>query len=338
MYKREPLPNYGGLVSFFRTPGIELHEATEGLAVVAGVPIDNGIPVARVGARFGPRAIREESLTGPVHYLLTPERTMFDVATGRGLRLKEELGVVDAGDFNFYPTDLAKTTDSVIAGMTELVKRGAFPVVLGGDHYVTYPSFTGFAKGIAERKSGARIGYIHIDSHSDFEDSFGTGSSGRYNHGTMVRRISENPMVSFKNLAWVGLNTPLDLGQERLRKAHNLKMMTYLDNRERGIEQVMKEAMEVASDGTDMVYVSVDIDVIDASESPGTGAPEFRGISSRDFLQVMGMLSRYKDLSGLDLCEVAPNWDHSGRTVKLATRGLISLLSPRLFDEVELPE
>ena len=336
MYQGVPQPYYGGLVSFFRTPGIEFHEATEGLAVVAGVPIDNGIPTGRVGTRFGPRAIREESLTGPVHYMLTPERTIFDVATGRGLRLKDKVEVADAGDFNFYPTDLMKTTDSVIAGMTELTKRGAFPVVLGGDHYVTYPSFTGFAKGIAERTPDAKIGYIHIDSHSDFRDSDGRG--GRYNHGTMVRRISENPMVSYKNLAWVGLTTGVTLDQDRLRRAHTLKMMTYADTRERGIEQVMQEAMDVASDGTDMVYVSVDIDVVDASESPGTGAPEYRGISAGEFLHVMDILSRYKDLAALDLCEVAPNWDHSGRTVKLASRGLVTLLRPRLFDEVELPE
>jgi arginase family enzyme len=154
----------------------------------------------------------------------------------------------------------------------------------------------------------------------------------------MVRRISENPMVSYKNLAWVGLNASMTTDQARLRKAHNLKMMTYLDTRDRGIEQVMREAMEVASDGTDMVYVSVDIDVVDASEAPGTGATEFYGILASEFMQMMDMLSTYKDLAALDLCEVAPNWDHSGRTVMLATSGLVSLLGPRLFDKVELSE
>ena len=336
MYKRDPIPDYGGLVSFFNAPSIELHEAKEGMAVVAGVPIDNGIPLGRVGTRFGPRAMREFSLGIPGIYEIQPERTTFDAATGEGLRLKDSYELYDAGDFNFFPTDLMKTTDSVIEGMTELVKRGAFPVVLGGDHYVTYPSFTGFAKGIAERKPDARIGYIHIDSHSDFRDTSALG--GRYNHGSMVRRISENPMVSFSNLAWVGLNSSLNTDQMRLRKAHNLKMMTYLDTRDRGIEQVMREAMEVASDGTDMVYVSVDIDVVDASEASGTGAIEFYGILASEFMQMMDMLSTYKDMAALDLCEVAPNWDHSGRTVMLATSGLVSLLAPRLFDKVQLSE
>ena len=336
MYQREPMPGYGGLVSFLRTPGIELQDAKEGMAVVAGVPIDNGIPTGRAGTRYGPRAIREASLSVPDMYQIQPERTTFDAATGKGLRLKDSYDIYDAGDFNFFPTDLMKTTDSVIEGMTELTKRGAFPVVLGGDHYVTYPSFTGFAKGIAERKPDSKIGYIHIDSHSDFGD--GNDLGGRYNHGTMVRRISENPMVSYSNLAWVGLNSGLRPDQARLRKAHNLKMMTYLDNRERGIEQVMLEAMEVACDGTDTVYVSVDIDVVDASEASGTGATEFYGILASEFMQIMDMLSTYTDMGALDLCEVAPNWDHTGRTVMLATSGLVSLLGPRLFDTVKLTE
>ena len=337
MYEREPMPGYGGLVSFFRAPGVEVEQVKEGMAVIAGVPIDNGIAFGRAGARYGPRAIRESSLSAPILYEASPERTLFDVATGAGLRLKEKHDVVDLGDFNIFPTDLMKTTDSVIAGMTEVVKRGAFPVVLGGDHYVTYPSFTGFAKGIAERKPDARIGYIHIDSHSDFWDNWGE-LGGRYNHATMVRRITENPMIDFKNLAWVGLNSGLDMDQVRLRRQHKLKMMTYLDNLDRGIEQVMREAMEVASDGTDVVYVSVDIDVVDASESSGTGAPEFMGILASEFMQIMDMLSKYKDLGALDLCEVAPEWDHSGRTVMLASSGLVTLLTPRLFDRVELPE
>ena len=159
---------------------------------------------------------------------------------------------------------------------------------------------------------------------------------GRYNHGTMVRRISEMPMVSYKNLAWVGLNHVLSIDQARLKRDHNLKMMTYLDNRERGIKQVMQEAMDVASDGTDAVYVSVDIDVIDGSESPGTGGPPINGIRAEEFLDAMDMLSRYKEMASIDFCEVSPELDHTGRTVMLASRGIVSVLAPRLFDTVEI--
>ena len=209
MYVREVLPYYAGPVSFFRAPNIEIDEIEEGTAVVAGVPIDNGVVAVRTGARFGPRAIREWSMQVRGGYAMEPERTLFDVVTGAGLRLKDNPRVADIGDFNVYPTDLMKTTESVIEGMTEVVKRGAFALVLGGDHYVAYPSFEGFARGIAERREGARLGYIHIDSHSDFRDDYDIG--GRFNHGTCVRRISENPMLSYGNMAWVGLNKTLSI-------------------------------------------------------------------------------------------------------------------------------
>ena len=334
MYEREPMPYYGGLVSFFRTPGIEVEQIKEGMAIVAGVPIDNGIVFVRQGTRFGPRAIREWSMATRQWYEMQPDKAQYDVVTEKGLRLKESLQVADFGDFNISSTDLAHTTKSVIAGMTEVVKRGAFALVLGGDHYVAYPSFEGFAKGFAERKHGARLGYIHIDSHSDFYDE--QGNSGRYNHSTCVRRISENPMVSYKNMAWVGLCKSLNSEQIRLRRKYGLKMTTEKDIRERGIEQVMREAMDVAADGTDAVYVSVDIDVVAASESPGTGLSEPKGISSRQFLQVMDMLGNYKELGALDLCEVSPQWDPGMLTVMLATSGVFSVLRPYLFDPVEV--
>lgn len=335
MYQRDTMPYYGGLVSFFRSPGIEFDQIKEGMAVIAGVPIDNGIPTGRVGARFGPRAIREASLGGPGQFEVAPERTRIHVDTGEGLRLKDDPLIADVGDFNIYPTDLMKTTESVKQGMAEIVKRGAFPVVLGGDHYVTYPSFEGFALGIAESRPNAKLGYIHIDSHTDFRDE--TGSiGGRYTHGTMVRRISENPMVSFNNLAWVGLNGyGLNVDQYQLKRKHSLTMLTSRNIRDVGIAEVIEEAMAVASDGTDAVYVSIDIDVVDASESPGTGAPEFDGIQAKEFLQLMDILSHFEKMRAIDLCEVAPNWDPSGRTVLLASRGLTNVLRPYLFDVVE---
>ena len=229
MYQREPLPYYGGLVSFFRTPGIEFDQIKEGMAVVAGVPIDNAIPTGRVGARFGPRAIREMSMRGRPIMESVEDKTRIDVDTGIGLRLKDDPAVADLGDFNIYPTDLMKTTESVIQGMTEVTRQGAFPVVMGGDHYVAYPSFEGFARGFAERNPNARLGYIHLDSHTDFYDALGPGG-GRYNHGTCVRRISENPIISLKNMAWVGLSgTGLSLDQYRLRRDHNLRMLTSKD-------------------------------------------------------------------------------------------------------------
>jgi len=336
MYKRDAMPYWGGPVSFFRAPQIEIDQVVEGTAIVSGVPIDNGIFSGRPGARFGPRAIREASLHNRVGYDLSPENTRVDIESGLGTRLKGPPKLADIGDFNIYPTDLMKTTESVKQGVHEVVKRGGFSVVMGGDHYVAYPSFEGFAKGMAERKEGLRLGYIHIDAHSDFGD--GNSLGGRYHHGTMVRRISENPIISYKNLAWVGLNSSLTIDQHRLKRTNNLKMLTSKHVRERGIAEIIREAMDVAADGVDAVYLSIDIDVIDAHESHGTGFPEFGGITTSEFLEAMQILGSFKALGAIDLCEVAPGWDSSGQTVQIASAGMLKLLHPWIFDTVEISE
>ncbi len=331
-YERDVMPYFAGLVSFFRLPEIGFDDITEGMAVVAGVPIDNGIYGGRVGARFGPRAIRESSLFSRSGYELAPDTLRIDLDTDVGTKLKENLKMGDLGDFNIYPNDLMKTTESVIHGMSEVSKRGGFPAVMGGDHYVAYPSFEGYAKGFAERKENAKLGFIHIDAHTDFWDSHALG--GKYHHGTMVRRISENPMVDYKNLAWVGLNSPVTLDQYELKRNHNLKMTTAQNVRDKGITQIMAEAMETASDGVDAVYVSIDIDVIDAHESTGTGSPEFHGVTTNEFFEAMDMLAGFDMLGAFDLCEVSPEWDPSGQTVRIATSGMLKILAPWLIDTV----
>ena len=338
MYQREPQPYYAGPVSFFRTPNIEFDQVKEGMAVVAGVPIDNAITFGRTGARFGPRAIREISMRSRPIQETAEDKMRIDVDTGIGLRLKDNALVADLGDFNVYPADLMKTTESVIQGMAEVTKRGAFPVVLGGDHYVAYPSFEGFARGFVERNPNAKLGYIHLDSHTDFYDDFGD-LGGRYNHGTCVRRISENPVISLKNMSWVGLvGTGLTLDQYRLRRDHNLTMLTAKDVRERGIRDVMRQAMDVAADGVDAVYVSVDIDIVNVMQAPGTGAVEFYSMNATDLIDAMDMFADYKELAALDLCEVSPGWDPTGRTDALAATGLMAMLRPWFFDTVEIPE
>ena len=335
MNDQDFIASYAGFTSFFNAPIIKLDQIKEGMAVIAGVPMDLGIVFARMGARLGPRGIREVSLQSRAQAQGFPEQIMVDIDTKVALRIKREPLIGDIGDFTIYPTDLAKTTESIKQGVLQIVQRGGFPVVLGGGHYVPYPCFEGFALGIAERKSKPRLGYLHIDSHTDFWDELGTG--GRYNHATAVRRISENQTISYKNMAWVGLNgTTLDADQYRLLRNHKLKMLSSKDIRERGIAEVLKEAIEAVASDVDAVYVSIDIDVVDGSHSPGTTAVVFGGITALEFMEMMEILREYPIIKAVDLCEVSPLYDSSGRTVRLAASGLITLLRSQLFDVVDL--
>ena len=333
--KGEYINSYVGFPTFFNAPIIGLDDIEEGMTVVAGVPIDQGINLGRLGARFGPRGIREGSYKYRAVQEVAENHTTVDLDTNIGVRFKGDHTMGDIGDLKISPQDIMETTEGVASGVSDIVRRGGLPVVLGGDHYVCYPSFEGFARGMMERKSNPRIGYLHIDSHADFWDQLQAGS--RYNHGTSARRISENSTISYKNMAWLGLNgAVLDAEQYRMYKNHSLKMVTARMMLEKGIEDAVKEVLEVAADSVDAVYVSIDIDVVDGSESPGTTACVFQGIRAREFLSLMSALSQYDIVKGIDLCEVSPPLDPTGRTVHLAALGLLSILGPRLFETVDM--
>ena len=165
----------------------------------------------RPGTRFGPRSIREASLMYRGLQDVASEKTSVNVDTHIARRLKPEINIGDLGDFHVNPQDIMKTTESVIEGISDIVKLGGVPVLLGGDHYLAYPGFEGLAQGMMERGENPKLGYVHIDTHTDFRDRY--GELGRYNHGTCARRISENSVVSYKNMSWVGLNgTIMDAG------------------------------------------------------------------------------------------------------------------------------
>lgn len=142
-------------------------------------------------------------------------------------------------------------------------------------------------------------------------------------------------MIDYKNLAWVGLNSPATLDQCDLKRNHNLKMTTAQNARDLGIVAIMNDAMETASDGVDAVYVSIDIDVIDAHESTGTGSPEFHGVTTNEFFEAMDIRTKFDMLGAFDLCEVSPEWDPSGQTVRIATSGILKILAPILLETVD---
>ncbi len=326
---------YAGIPTFFQVPYGDLEAVREGTTVVAGVPIDQGIITAKPGARFGPRAIREASQMPRGVLAANVEHTWVDVDTGLALRLKDRIDMVDVGDFDIDPTDIMKTTWSVVQGVEQIVARGGLPVVLGGDHYIAYPCFEGFVRGMSARKESLRVGYLHIDTHSDFR--FEYGPLGRYNHATAARRVSENPAASYRHMAWLGLNgSVLDAEMYRTIRANKLKMLTARMIRERGAAETVREAMEAVGSGVDAVYVTIDIDVVNGSEARGTGAPVFAGIEARTFLEMMEALSAYPIIRAIDLCEVAPGLDPAGTTADLAVAGLLTILERRLFDRVDL--
>ena len=152
MNDQDFIASYAGFTSFFNAPIIKLDQIKEGMAVIAGVPMDLGIVFARMGARLGPRGIREVSLQSRAQAQGFPEQIMVDIDTKVALRMKREPLIGDIGDFTIYPTDLAKTTESIKQGVLQIVQRGGFPVVLGGRPLCTLPLLRRFRLGYSRAK------------------------------------------------------------------------------------------------------------------------------------------------------------------------------------------
>jgi agmatinase len=329
------LPSFAGIHTLFRAPFRAIAELGPGVIAAFGVPHDttatNDLPSRRPSTRYGPHQIREHSVHLLYHWYSAPGYEMIDVITGRRMRMRPNQ-LVDVGDLSVYPADIPRTTEAVAGSTREIVKRGAFPIALGGDHYVTYPLFLGFSHALTELGRDKKIGYIQFDAHLDLADQ--DVVYGKYYHGSNARRISELECVNPANMCWVGTSMGgyTSIEQWEWIKRNDARMYTMKDVRSRGIVEVTKEAIDRASEGTDVLYISLDIDICDVSVAPGTGSINFGGISSVEFLQIIETLAALKNIGMLDLVEVAPFSDPAGMTARLAATAILNFLTPRIFD------
>lgn len=314
--------------TFFQAPLTQIEDLRPGQVAIAGVPHDS-THTTRFGTRYGPRGIREGSLM-MLDRISAPDGVL-DLATGLRRRYVGRDVLADVGDLNMYPTDVMATTEGIRQGVAAICRRGAFPVTLGGDHYISYPAFLGFADAVTEGSRPVSAGYIHIDGHLDFMNDHKIW--GRYNHGTNARRISEHGLVRRENMVWVGIQGWVTYDEWHLIKSMGGTVFTHEDVRTMGIVEVARRAGELASRGVDFIYLSLDIDVLDAGFSPGTGGVVIGGMRPIDLVKAMHELSAFP-IAAMDLTEVSPNLDTSGRTIRLAADAIAHLAGPRLFEEL----
>jgi len=306
-----------------------VEELREGDIAVAGIPFDTTCG-SRQGTRFGPRGIREGSLhfVYQMDALNKGDKTMINAVTGEEVRFPFRDILRDAGDLTVYPADVGRTSECIREGVEEMVSRGAFPVLLGGDHYVTFPAVEGFERAWKKKKADPRLGYIHIDSHLDLSDD--TEVWGKHYHGSTARRVSELDSFSPENMVWIGASGGF-VSRDRWDFLKNSGAVQFPvdDMNDIGIREVVNRAAARASEGCDSVYITIDIDVVDHAFAPGTGSYVYGGITSFQFLQMMDCL-RSVPAGALDLVEVAPPLDPTGTTSRLAATGLIRFLLPRI--------
>ena len=306
------LPAYVGRTSFQKLPeltdGDALRARRPDVAIV-GAPLDDGVS-HRPGARFGPRAIRAAT-----YHAGSPNSLQL------GIEPFEWIDAVDAGDAPIVPGNLERGHAVIRRKVLEVAQAGAIPIVLGGDHSITFPSASAVAEAVAPR----RLGMVHFDAHADTANStWGVLRS----HGTPMRRLIESGAIDGRNFVQVGLRgywpPP---GTLDWMKEHGLRVHFMTEIEERGAEAVVADAIAEALDGPELIYLSVDIDVIDPGMAPGTGTPEPGGMLSRELLRAVRQVVRAVELAGMDIVEVAPVYDVSEITAAAAHRCVMEAIS-----------
>jgi agmatinase len=279
--------------------------------VIVGAPFDGGTSY-RAGARFGPQAIRITD------YLAHDGSRPSLALRVDGLR---DLRVVDAGDVEMFSGDAERACASLETAVQRVAETGAIPVILGGDHTITWPDVTGVARAVG----WGRVSVLHFDAHADTGDvEFGS----LIGHGQPMRRLIESGAARGDRFLQIGLRgywPPPDVLDWMAEQGMRSYEMTEVVRR--GLNTCLDEAFTIATDDCDGVFLSVDIDVCDPGHAPGTGTPEPGGLSARELLDSVRRICYELPVVGVDVVEVSPPYDHADITAALANRVVLEALS-----------
>ena len=325
-------PSFSGIDTFWRAPFVQPEEVAADYYAVVGVPNEATLST-RTGTRFGPKAIRQNSVHFIAQTRATPAREYVSIATGKKTKIPDHLRLVDAGDALIFPNDMQRTSDSIASTIRKITERKAYPISLGGDHYIAFPIMTGFCEGMRAGRGCEKFGYIQIDAHLD-----AAGENyvwGTHWHGSNARLISDIPGVDKKNMAWIGINGSTWTEEWDFANSGGACLITRPEVARIGIAKAAKRALEAAADGVDAVYLSVCLDVVDVSLSPGVGSVNFGGITPSELLEAVETLAGSDAILGIDVVELCPPLDPSGVTSRLAAAVLMTYLEPRLFNQGE---
>ena len=323
MYQRELLPSYAGINTFARAPRSSIDELTAGLVAVAGVAHD-GTSSSRQGVRQGPKSIREASADFIYDLQGSSSHSMVNVMSGRTIKLPQETKLVDLGDLPIHPMDLERTMASCRESISTIAGKGAMPIILGGDHYITYPLVEGFKSAL-----GKKVGLIQLSSQLDLEDQDVVW--GRDWHGATVRRILDQGIVEGKNMVFVGTQGFIPIAEWEMAQGLGATVITADSVKENGAKETARQALEAAGNGCDSIYLSLDIDVVDSGFASGTGDVIIGGLTPAELLRLSLELSLSDKIGAIDVVEVAPNLDIRGRSQSLAAQAIIELMAPKVF-------
>jgi len=275
---------------------------------IVGVPYD-GASVVRTGSRHGPDAVRQGLM-------------YFTTYSSRDRRTMTDFRAADIGDVQVVLTDMEGTFKRITQTVSTLVSRGIVPVMIGGDHSIAYPNMRGVMEAMGP---GKKLGVIHFDAHHDLRKAH----LGAESSGVPFRKTLEMPgtLMSGPNLVQIGMAEFTNSPQlDDYAKEMGVTVISGLEVRERGMASVVEQALEVAGNGTDAIYVSVDIDVLDLSQAPGTAAPNPFGLPAHDIQYALRKIGASGKVIGADLVEISPPFDPRNITGSTGASLILSLL------------
>ena len=280
-----------------------------------GAPFDFGSQF-RTGSRMGPRGIREAS-------------TLFSFGHAGAYDFEDDITylpsdstkIVDIGDADIIHTDTIKSHTNIKFGVQKILSAKAIPVVMGGDHSINIPCIDAF-------ENEDPIHVIQIDAHLDFVDE---RHGVRYGHGNPMRRASEKKYVS--GLTQIGIRNVSSTAKDGYIDAREKgsKIFSVRHLRQMGINKILNEIPK-----NKRYYLTIDIDAFDPSIASGTGTPSHGGFYYYEVLELIDGIIKQGSVVGLDLVEVAPDYDLTNSTSTLAAQLLMNTIGRILHHKNKL--
>jgi len=293
-----------GISTFGKSPLCLDWDAIDADVAIMGAPFDFGTQW-RAGARFGPRGVREASTLFSFGHAGAYDHEDDETYLGPGTR------IVDIGDADIIHTDTEGSHRNIEAGVRKILAAKALPVIIGGDHSINIPCVNAF-------DGQEPIHIVQIDAHLDFVD---VRHGVRFGHGNPMRRAAEKPYVT--GLTQIGIRNVSSTARDGYIAAREMgsDIISVRQYRKLGLETVLARVP-----ANIRYYVTIDIDGFDPSIAPGTGTPSHGGFLYYEMLEFLAALAKRGTIVGVDLVEVAPDYDHTGTTAILAAQLLLNLI------------
>lgn len=299
-----------GICSFGKSPICLDWDKIEADVAILGAPFDFGTQW-RAGARFGPRSIREASTLFSFGHA-----GAYDHEDDVTYLQPDKVRMVDVGDADIVHTDTTSSHANIEHGVRKILAAGALPVVLGGDHSINIPCINAFS-------DAGPIHVVQIDAHLDFVDE---RHGVRFGHGNPMRRAVEKKYVT--GLSQIGIRNVSSTAREGYEDARRMgsDIVSVRQFRKLGVDAVLER---IPKDRR--YYVTIDIDGFDPSIAAGTGTPSHGGFIYYEILELLAGLAKRGSVVGIDLVEVAPDYDHTGTTAILAAQLLLNFIGRIMY-------